>query len=243
MMSAAFTDHLGLAGNFWIFAALNLAGAVFVYFSLGQIRAGGVSAGRAATVRTALAMHLANPGLRAAFMIGFLILFAFIGTFTYVNFVLVRAPLALSRMQVGLVYLVFLPSILSTPLAGHVVARYGAIASLRAALALAASGLPLLLLPQLAAVMAGLALIGVGTFFAQAVATGFVGRAATTLRGAASGMYLASYFSGGLVGSLVLGQLFDRAGWAACVGGIAVAFALALMLASRLALPRSVRAD
>ena len=35
--------------------------------------------------------HLANARLRAAFAIGFFILFAFIGTFTYVNFVLVRA--------------------------------------------------------------------------------------------------------------------------------------------------------
>ena len=36
LMSAAFTDHLGLAGNFYVFAALNLAGAVLVYFTLGR---------------------------------------------------------------------------------------------------------------------------------------------------------------------------------------------------------------
>ena len=39
--------------------------------------------------------------------IGFCILFAFIGTFTFVNFVLVRAPLSLGRMELGLVYFVF----------------------------------------------------------------------------------------------------------------------------------------
>ena len=63
-------------------------------------------------------------------------------------------------------------------------------------------------------------LVGVGTFFAQATATGFVSRAATTDRGAASGIYLASYFFGGLVGSAVLGQVFDRFGWPASVAGI-----------------------
>src|SRR6516225_5456877 len=68
-------------------------------------------------------------------------------------------------------------------------------------LGLAALGLPLVLLPSLGAVLAGLVLIGIGTFFAQAIATGFVGRAATSNRGAASGLYLASYFFGGLVGS------------------------------------------
>jgi hypothetical protein len=40
---------------------------------------------------------------------GFCILFAFIGTFTYVNFVLVRPPLSLGMMQLGFVYFVFLP--------------------------------------------------------------------------------------------------------------------------------------
>ena len=101
-------------------------------------------------------------------------------------------------------------------------------------------GLPLLLLPHLPAVLAGLALVGVGTFFAQAVATGFVGRAATADRGSASGIYLACYFLGGLVGSAVLGQVFDRFGWAACVAGIGVALGIAAGLALRLAVaPRA----
>ena len=38
------------------------------------------------------AEHLRNAPLRRGFGIGFLILFAFIGTFTFVNFVLVREP-------------------------------------------------------------------------------------------------------------------------------------------------------
>ncbi len=70
-------------------------------------------------------------------------------------------------------------------------------------------------------------LVGVGTFFAQAAATGFVSRAATTDRGSASGMYLACYFLGGLVGSAVLGVVFDSFGWMACVAGIGLALALA----------------
>ena len=77
-------------------------------------------------------------------------------------------------------------------------------------------------------------LVGVGTFFAQAAATGFVGRAATADRGSASGIYLACYFSGGLCGSAVLGQLFDHFGWAACVAGIGLSLAVAATLTVRL---------
>jgi MFS family permease len=90
---------------------------------------------------------------------------------------------------------------------------------------------------QLGAVVVGLALVGVGTFFAQAVATGFVGRAATTDRGSASGLYLAAYFLGGLFGAAVLGQLYDRLGWSACVAGIGVALAGAAWLSTRLQMP------
>ena len=138
---------------------------------------------RPVAVRDAGAAHLRNPALRPGFAIGFCILFAFIGTFTYVNFVLVRAPLGLDQMALGFVYFVFLPSILTTPLAGRAVARFGAGPTLLGALGAAAAGLPLLVLPSLPAVLAGLALVAVGTFFAQAIATGFVGRAATTDRG------------------------------------------------------------
>ena len=104
-------------------------------------------------------------------------------------------------------------------------------------LGLALLGLPLLLLPYLVTVLAGMVLVAAGTFFAQAVATGFVGQAATSDRGAASGLYLAAYFAGGLAGSAVLGTLFDRLGWPACVAGIGGALAVACVLAVGLTRP------
>jgi predicted MFS family arabinose efflux permease len=180
------------------------------------------------------AIHLRNGPLRAGFGIGFCILFAFIGTFTFVNFVLTRPPLSLGPMQLGFVYFVFLPSIFTTPLAGAAVQRWGTRAALWGGLAAAAAGLPLLVSANLAAGLAGMVLMGAGTFFAQATATGFVSRAATTDRGSASGIYLASYFLGGLAGSAVLGQVFDRFGWTACVIGIGLSLLVAACLASSL---------
>ncbi|MCC6194062.1 MAG: MFS transporter [Burkholderiales bacterium] len=237
LMAAALADHLGLAGNFFVFAALNLAGAVLVWFYLRGTPAMPVMGASGRSALAAWAAHFRNPALCASFAIGFCILFAFIGTFTYVNFVLVREPLSLSSMGLGFVYFVFLPSIVTTPLAGHAVARFGTRRTFWFAIAVAAAGLPLLLTGRLSAVLAGLALVGVGTFLAQAVATGFVGRAATVDRGAASGLYLASYFAGGLAGSALLGQVFDRIGWAACVAGVGIALALAAILALQLKLP------
>jgi predicted MFS family arabinose efflux permease len=237
LISAAVADSFGLSVNFYTFALLNLAGAALVFVSLAKTTPMMATGPAARSPFASWRAHFANPPLRATFGIGFIILFAFIGTFTYVNFVLAREPLALSPMTLGLVYFVFLPSMITTPLAGKVAAKFGARPTLWCALLVALIGLPLLLLPSVSAVLSGLSLIGVGTFFAQATATGFVSRAATTDRGAASGLYLASYYLGGLIGSALLGLLFDRWGWTACVAGIGVSLLLAAWLASALRMP------
>ncbi|MEC9369570.1 MAG: MFS transporter, partial [Pseudomonadota bacterium] len=174
------------------------------------------------------------PALLAAFGIGFCILFAFIGTFTYVNFVLAGAPISVGQMSLGFVYFVFLPSLLTTPLAGHTAVRLGVRPVFWASMAVAGAGLPLLLLPSLAPVLLGMVLVAVGTFFAQAVATGYVSRTATRDRASAGGLYLASYYLGGLAGAALLGQVFERFGWAACVAGIGLSLAVAAILACAL---------
>jgi len=220
---------------------LNLLGALLVFFTVERTPPMTSMHERRRSPFEAWIKHLKNPALRASFAIGFCILFAFIGTFTYVNFVLVAPPFGVGMMTLGFIYLVFLPSILTTPLAGRAVKHFGTRPTLWASLAVAGVSLPLLVLPDLSAVLLGMVLVGVGTFFAQACATGFVGRAATTDRGAASGLYLASYFFGGLIGSVVLGVIFDMYGWVACVAGIGMPLAVAAVLAVALKTPLEAR--
>jgi predicted MFS family arabinose efflux permease len=90
LMSATVSDNLGLATNFHFFALLNLAGALLVYFTIKRVKPMH-SVGPAQSPLSVITEHWRDPALRAAFGLGFCILFAFIGTFTYVNFVLVRA--------------------------------------------------------------------------------------------------------------------------------------------------------
>jgi predicted MFS family arabinose efflux permease len=236
LMSAGVTGHFGLATNFYVLACLNLCGAALVYYTVQRTPPMPHDEMRMQQQVAAWWAHVRNPRLLAAFGVGFCILFAFIGTFSYVNFVLVGPALHLGMMQVGLVYFVFAPAMVSTPLAGRLVRRFGARRAVWLSLGLAIAGLPCLLVSHLSVVLAGMVLVAAGTFFAQAVATGFVGRAAETNRGAASGLYLAAYFAGGLAGSAVLGQLFDQMGWAACVAGVAAALFAACALATALTL-------
>jgi predicted MFS family arabinose efflux permease len=233
LISAAVADSFGLASNFYLFALLNVAGAALVYFTIQRVKPMHSMPATLSPLAATIG-HWRNPALRAAYGIGFCILFAFIGTFTFVNFVLVRPPLSLGMMDLGLVYLVFLPSIVTTLFAGNAVARFGTRPTIWSALLVAALGLPLMLSSHLGNVLAGMILIGVGTFFAQAATTGFVGRTASANRGIASGTYLACYFLGGLAGSAALGPLFDHFGWAANVAGVAASLVVAAWLTVRL---------
>ena len=104
--------------------------------------------------------HLANPPLRAAFGIGFCILFAFIGTFTFVNFVLVRAPFMLDPHAARL-RLLRVPALDRHDAAGrrccyplrHAAGMWGS-------LLVAVAGLPLLLSSELTLVLTGMVLVG-----------------------------------------------------------------------------------
>ncbi|MBL8770239.1 MAG: MFS transporter [Phenylobacterium sp.] len=235
LTSSALAATAGVAVNFYAFALLNLAGAALVFLTLSRTPGMAVQAGEPrARIAARLAAHFANRCLAASFGIGFCVLFAFLGVFTYVNFVLAAPPLSLSPMALGVVYLVFLPAMVTTPLAGAVASRFGPRPTFFASLGVAVAGLPLLLAGAIAPVIAGLTLVGAGTFFAQAVATGFVGRAARTDRAAASGIYLASYYLGGLAGAWIVGRVFASAGWPSAVGLVAVALVAAAALAATL---------
>lgn len=239
-LTAAFVAGLvGAESSFLFFAALNIAGAGLCALAL--TRNAPEPMPRMDRFWSSWLRHLAEPDLRRTFAVGFLILFGFIGVFTYVGFVLMAPPHALSMSALGLVFLVFLPSMVTTPMAGGIVARTGAPLALFASLMLAIAGLGLLLLPSLPLVILGLALVGAGTFFAQAVATGHVGRAAKSEKAAASGLYLSAYYCGGLAGAAVVGQLFDRFGWNAAVIGVGLALAMAAIIGLQLRSAEEIR--
>lgn len=234
IISATSVSAFGLEWNFYLFAGLNILGGLLVYATLSSSKPLPGHESFVGSAFTTLRAHLANPRLRLGFGIGFCILFAFIGVFTYVNFVLVAPPLSLGTASIALVYFIFAPSIVTTPLAGRIVARVGAKRGLWLGLGVAIAGLPLLATGHLVPVLGGMVLVASGTFFAQAVATGFVSLSAEADRGAASGLYLAFYFTGGLVGGAVLGFAFDRAGWPVTLWGGGASLGLAMLLAARI---------
>ena len=216
LLASGLADNLGLTESFLGFAALNLLGAVaaFLYFGGRSDRAEPTETG---SVIAAWIDHAKNPRLWAMIVIGFILLFVFVATFTYANFILASDVFGLPQSAIGLVYFVFVPAIITTPVAARAIQRFGIPLSFRSGIVVSVVGLALLFSPWLPVFLVGLALVGAGLFFAQSVATAYVGRTVTHDQAAANGLYLASYYCGGIMGALVIGQVFERAGWGASV--------------------------
>lgn len=234
ILAVSAADMFGLTGFFWLFAAMNLLGAALAFTLLGARDA--YPPKRAGSPAAAWRRHLARPALRSAFAIGFAILFVFVGVFTYVNLHLTQT-LGVDAALLGVVYLVFLPALFTTPYAAKAVSRFGPQRVFQAAGVASLAGVGMTLAPSLTLVLAGLAILGVATFFMQAAATGFVGRTAEGDRAAANGLYLTSYYLGGLIGALVLGRAYEAGAWPLVVGIVALALGATLLLASALRNP------
>ena len=230
VLAANFADNFGVTGSFWAFAVLNLIGAVLAVKFLAAAKPREATDGGASPIQI-WRKHLSDRGLCAGFMIGFLILFVFLGVFTYINFVLSEAPFSLSQTQLGLVYLVFLPAVFTTPIAGRLTAKHGVFRAFLTSMGVAMVGLIAVLSSSLPIVLVGLAMIGVGTFCAQAVTTGYIGSHARGDRAAASGLYLTSYYVGGFTGAWLMGMVFEGTGWSATIGVLFLLSGLSIVAA------------
>ncbi len=243
LMAVSTADGFGLSGSFFAFAALNLLGAAIAFALIGPKDE--TAPTRSGSPAAAWRRHLSHQALRAAFAMGFAILFVFVGVFTYVNLHLTNV-LGIDEAALGLVYLVFIPALVTTPYAAKAVSRWGPRRVFQVAGATVFGGVGLTLLPAVTPVLAGLAVIGAGTFFMQAAATGFVGRTAEGDRAAANGLYLTSYYIGGLAGAIALGQAHLAGAWPMVAGIVALALLATLLLAGALrnpgpeVLPRSL---
>jgi len=165
--------------------------------------------------------HWRNPSLQAVNAVGFVVLFSLVGTFTYVTFYLAAPPFGLGTAALGSIFFVYLIGAVITPWAGRHVDRRDGKTVLALALSASAVGVVVTLVSRLPWVVLGISLCCSGVFVAQTVANKMVASAAGKSRASAVGIYVTFYYTGGFVGSVAPGLLWDLGGWPACVALIA----------------------
>ena len=169
--------------------------------------------------------HFGNARLMATCAIGFFMLFSNVAIYTFVTLYLTAQPFGLSPAAMGGVFAVYLVGAATTAVAARLAIRRGRRATLGLVVGLAAAGLALTLVPTLAAVVAGLAMLSGGLLVVQTLALGFIGVAAGHGRSAAVGMYVTAYYVGGALGGVVPALAWSAAGWGGVVALVLPALA------------------
>jgi YNFM family putative membrane transporter len=215
----------GWPASFVAFGAVSLGAALALWRWLDP----GPAPDRGGWGRAARGMlaHLADRRLVGAFLVGAALFFGWTGIFTYLPYHLSGPPHGLSPGQVSGAYLVYAAGVVASPLAGRLSTRVPPRRLIGIGLAIEAAGMAITLGRPLAAVGAGLLVMVLGTFTAQAVAPAFVNATAPAAKGGANALYVTFYYVGGTLGSVLPGLAWQAGGWpavvAASVGAVGVA--------------------
>ncbi len=229
MLAAVVAAHFSWRWSFAMLAVLDALCAAAMWTWLPRDRRF-TRGRRERSVARAMLGHLRNRPLAATYAVGFCVLFTLIATFTYVSFYLAAPPFRLGTTALGLIFVVYLIGAVLTPVAGRAIDRVGHRFALVAAIGGGVAGICLTLVPRLPVVLLGLALTSTGVFIAQSAASSYVGRLAVGARGAAVGLYVMFYYTGGSFGAAVPGGFWSRGGWPATVAVIVAVQALTIAL-------------
>ena len=190
-------DHGGWRLALGAIGANSLLGAAFFALALPGER--GVEPGRAgfsSLVRLSRA-HLADERLPLLFVVGYLVMGAFVCTYNYIGFRLAAPPFSLDQSRIGLIFTLYL--VRRRQLDDHGAISPPAIGRRRVlwiALAIGLVGVVATLPDRLLTSVIGVALVTWSFFAAHSIASSWVGLRAKEGRAQASALYLFCYYVG-----------------------------------------------
>jgi MFS transporter, YNFM family, putative membrane transport protein len=188
-------------------------------------------------LRAVVSEHVRNASLLLNALAAGATFFAFVGVFTFATHRLTAPPLSLSLGAAGLVYAVWVVGAV-VPLVGHAAARIGPERLLPFLLACAGIGAALTLVDNLAAVIAGLALLAASMFSTVTTCQLLIPRLVHHHRGTATSLHQTVYYVLGGAGAYIPGLWLDD-GWHAVVAACCIAVAIGAGASVGLAIRRS----
>ncbi len=226
VVSGLVADAFGWRMAFVVWGVVTLASAVAMARVLPGDHATGPVAWRQAY--GGMSDHFRNRHVVGAFVIGATLFFAYTGVFTYLSYYLTAAPFALPTAIVSSVYVVYLAGVIASPIAGRLSARFPRPAILAGGMVIAGLGITGTLVQFLPVVVLSLVVLCGGMSVAQSTAPAFVNVSARGAKGSAGAMYLAFYYAGATLGSVVPGYAWQAWGWRGvvltCGASLSIAF-------------------
>lgn len=166
-----------------------------------------------------LAMHVRNPLLLLAYLVGGFNFFIFVNQYSYITFVLADAPYNLPASLLGMLFLTYLGGTVGSSLSGKAGQRWSQPACMAAGILILMAGSVLTLFDSLGMIILGFLINSFGFFFAHSSASSWVSQNADRARASASSLYLLFYYSGASAGGFYLQPFWEWQAWPGVVVG------------------------
>ncbi len=173
---------------------------------------------------------LADPLLRSLYAIAFLIMGTFVALYNYITYHLIAPPYNLSPILVSWVFLLYLAGTFSSAFMGRLSDAHGRGPILALSIGFELIGALGTLAGSVPVKIVAIAVFTAGFFGAHSIASGWVGQRARTNKGAASSLYLFTYYLGSSVAGTVGGIFMTGYGWPGFIAFLSLLLLLALAL-------------
>lgn len=183
-------------------------------------------------VLPALTGNLRSPLLWTLYLQGFLTMGGFVAMYNFLGFHLAGPPFSIPLWIASFVFLAYLAGTWSSPRAGRLAAKYSRKPVLLAGNLIMILGVALTLIPHLVFIILGTVVLTAGFFAAHAVASGWVGAAATAGRAQSASLYNLGYYGGSSIFGFLGGTALHLAGWSGTVVMVLTLAGLATVLAA-----------
>lgn len=156
---------------------------------------------------------LVTPSVASVYLIGFLLMSAFVGIFNYLPFLLSSPRFGLSQSSLTFAFLPMATGIVAVPIFGRLYDRLGPRRMLCFAFAMIGGGGLLTLSDRLELLFPGLVIVALGAFAGHSSASATLGRQSQVDKAYASSFYFCFYYLGSSVAGYVTGIFYDSGGW------------------------------
>jgi YNFM family putative membrane transporter len=229
-LSGLFTDFLGWR---FFFFALGLLLMLNSYLLKGMARDAKLQYARPKLAEI-LALLRAKPYVWIYASI-FCLFFVFAALMNFLPFEMKRIHPASRETGVGLLYLGYSMGLLVSLNTRRIIGYFGnEVKAVTAGILVFAMGTLTFMVENYLVLFLGMFVFCTGLFTAHSLLSGLINKLALENKAIANGLYISFYYTGGTLGSVLPGAVFQRYGWQAFLLQLLVMIALALFFALRL---------
>uniref|UniRef100_UPI003F5CBFA5 MFS transporter n=1 Tax=Buchnera aphidicola TaxID=9 RepID=UPI003F5CBFA5 len=157
--------------------------------------------------------HLTNPILFVLFIIGFIIMGSFVTIFNYISYRLMLQPFFLYPSSIGLLSMIYLTGVYSSPKAGILMQKYNYNNILTFALLLMMIGILMTQKDNLFIIILGLIIFSGGFFASHSVVSSWISSCAHIAKVQATSLYLFFYYLGSSIFGTIGGLFWHFSQW------------------------------